>query len=110
MRATAIVMVVFDHNADVLGRFIPGVPPGSGIDGVDLFFVLSGYLIVGILLKYAAMRDVPFRKRALDFWQRRWLRTLPNYYLFLFINIVLVHFGLANGALNKITWGYALFL
>lgn len=110
MRAAAILLVVFDHNADVLGRFIPGVPPGSGIDGVDLFFVLSGYLIGGILLKYAAMEDVPFRKRALDFWQRRWLRTLPNYYLFLLVNIVLVHFGMAKGVLNSNTWGYAFFL
>lgn len=110
MRAAAILLVVFDHNADVLGRFVPGVPPGSGVDGVDLFFVLSGFLIGGILLRYAAMDDIPLRKRILDFWQRRWLRTLPNYYLFLLINIALVYFGLANGVLNKNTWAYVFFL
>ncbi len=110
MRAAAILLVVFDHNADVLGWFIPGVPAGTGNDGVDLFFVLSGYLIGGILLKYAALDGVPWWRRALDFWQRRWLRTLPNYYLFLALNVVLVGSGLANGLLNHNAWAYAFFL
>ena len=110
MRATAILLVVYWHNADALGRFVPGLPRGPVIDGVDLFFVLSGYLIGGILLKYAAMDGVPLWKRAIDFWQRRWLRTLPNYYLFLIINILLVYSGLGNGLLNHNTWGYFFFL
>lgn len=109
MRAAAILLVVFWHNADVLARFVP-VPSRPVIDGVDLFFVLSGYLIGGILLRYAAMQEVSWRRRLLDFWQRRWLRTLPNYYLFLLINIALVHFGVAHGLLNHNLWGYFLFL
>lgn len=109
MRATAILLVVFWHNADVLARFVP-VPSKLVIDGVDLFFVLSGYLIGGILLRYAAMQEVPWQRLLLDFWQRRWLRTLPNYYLFLVINIALVHFGVAHGLLNHNLWGYFLFL
>jgi peptidoglycan/LPS O-acetylase OafA/YrhL len=110
MRAIAIVLVVFDHNIDALGRFVPGMPKGAGIDGVDLFFVLSGYLIGGILLKYAAMDGVPLWKRALDFWQRRWLRTLPNYYLFLLLNMLMVYCGIGYGLLNHNTWGYFFFL
>lgn len=110
MRAAAILLVVYWHNADVLSWFLPAVPRLPVIDGVDLFFVLSGYLIGDILLRYAAMDQLPWRHRLFDFWQRRWLRTLPNYYLFLAINIALVHYGLANGLLNHNTWGYAFFL
>lgn len=110
MRAMAILLVVFSHNADSLRYWLHTTPASSGIDGVDLFFVLSGFLIGGILLKYAAMDGVPASRRLLDFWQRRWLRTLPNYYLFLALNIVLVFTGVSHGLLNHNTWGYAFFL
>jgi len=110
MRATAIVLVVFWHSADVLRAAVPGIVLPPHVDGVDLFFVLSGYLIGGILLRYATMDAVPWHRRLLDFWQRRWLRTLPNYYLFLAINVVLVLAGMNGGLINHNTWAYALFL
>lgn len=55
-----------------------------GVTGVELFFVLSGFLIGRQLL------NVSEGKQGIkNFWARRWFRTLPNYYLFLFINFVL---------------------
>lgn len=110
MRATAIVLVVFWHSADVLRTAVHGIVLPPHVDGVDLFFVLSGYLIGGILLRYATMEAVPWHRRLLDFWQRRWLRTLPNYYLFLAINVALVLAGMNGGVINHNTWAYALFL
>ncbi|MBK9147051.1 MAG: acyltransferase [Flavobacteriales bacterium] len=110
MRATAILLVVFWHSADVLRAAVPGIALPPHIDGVDLFFVLSGYLIGGILLRYAAMDGAPWHLRLLDFWQRRWLRTLPNYYLFLAVNIALVLAGFSGGIINHNTWIYAVFL
>ncbi|MBK7946668.1 MAG: acyltransferase [Flavobacteriales bacterium] len=56
------------------------------------------------------MNAVPWHRRLLDFWLRRWLRTLPNYYLFLAVNIALVLGGIASGVVNRNTWAYALFL
>ncbi len=110
MRAVAISLVVLSHADDLWAAWFPHDPGLSRVDGVDLFFVLSGYLIGGILLRYTTLEGVPWYRRLLDFWQRRWLRTLPNYYLFLVINIALVHFGLAMGLLNHNTLAYFVFL
>ncbi len=110
LRALAIVLVVLVHCSPwQLGR-IDGIGWLFRIDGVDLFFVLSGYLVGGLLLKAADRPDMAWRFRLLDFWQRRWLRTLPDYYVFLIINILLVAAGLAPGMLSHATPAYAVFM
>jgi peptidoglycan/LPS O-acetylase OafA/YrhL len=85
LRALAILLVLGAHATFM---FLPlthdlGAWWMLGQLGVELFFVLSGFLIGAILVKQAeAVRFGVGR-----FWARRWLRTLPNYYLFLAINI-----------------------
>ncbi len=53
-------------------------------DGVTVFFVLSGFLIGGILIKQLEHHQASF-SLLLDFWVRRWFRTLPTYFLILTI-------------------------
>lgn len=48
-----------------------------GAYGVDLFFVLSGYLIGGI---YCRQRQRDGRVALFRFWGRRWMRTMPPYF------------------------------
>jgi len=110
MRAAAILLVLYGHSYDAVIDFWLKPLPTPRLDGVDLFFVLSGYLVGGLLLKQGAREGIAPWRLALDFWQRRWLRTLPNYYLFLVLNIVLVLAGITNGVVNRNTWAYAFFL
>ena len=59
-----------------------------GVLGVELFFVLSGFLIGNILIKTFISDD--FSPVSIsNFWIRRWFRTLPLYWLILTANIVL---------------------
>jgi peptidoglycan/LPS O-acetylase OafA/YrhL len=89
LRAIAIAMVLLSHyNGFVAQASIFGVIGQAGWAGVDLFFVLSGYLIGNQLLAPAA-RGEPLSLKA--FFARRLLRTLPNYYAVLVIYLLLPH-------------------
>ena len=92
MRAAAILFVVGSHALWVFpeteGAFVRLLRL-CGVMGVEIFFVLSGFLIGRILFRIFTNED--FKPRHLIYFLiRRWFRTLPNYYLVLFVNIVLV--------------------
>ncbi len=58
----------------------------GGYYGIQLFFVLSGLLIGGLLIDLLDRTPQAERKRAfLIFMLRRWLRTLPLYYTWLIV-------------------------
>ncbi len=63
--------------------------------GVELFFVLSGFLIGGILIKIFDNTEFTFAE-VRRFWVRRWFRTLPNYWLILSLNIIIFVFIKGN--------------
>ncbi len=65
---------------------------GLGGLGVELFFVLSGYLITGILLDARAQAEaMGVSKSSIikSFYARRFLRIFPLYYLVIFITYLL---------------------
>ena len=79
LRAIAIVWVMLFHSVYVggLGDGF-GALERSGWMGVDLFFVLSGYLIGSQVLK--SLRDTG-RIDAVDFYRRRAVRILPAFFV-----------------------------
>jgi peptidoglycan/LPS O-acetylase OafA/YrhL len=81
LRAIAIIIVLIYHYKVVVSRDnIFGFMSQLGWTGVDLFFVLSGYLIGNqILSAFAKGQDFSLKL----FYIRRFLRTLPNYYFVL---------------------------
>ena len=109
MRAIAIIFVVQAH-AIVLEKANTNFPWIKLIDGVELFFVLSGFLIGGILLKLFHGTDSFGIKTISNFWVRRWFRTLPNYYLVLILNIIVVYLGLIKEDFSQFNWKFFLFI
>lgn len=89
LRGLAIIGVVVVHtlnSAPFATRldFAVGTIASLGWMGVDLFFVLSGFLITGILIDQRERPDY-FR----TFFWRRVLRILPAYVVFLCVALVI---------------------
>jgi peptidoglycan/LPS O-acetylase OafA/YrhL len=78
------------------------------LDGVAFFFVLSGFLIGGILLRQMIKEPFTFQK-ARDFLIRRWFRTLPNYFVILIFLIIFTYF-FDTLKYKGFDWTYFLFL
>ena len=92
VRGVAILLVIVYHYAalvktdgTLVERSLYRVT-GVGWAGVDLFFVLSGFLITSILYDSKARAQYYFR----NFYVRRALRIFPIYYVFLVALIVVI--------------------
>ncbi len=77
LRGVAILLVMVHRFWPRTGVGVAADAAGAGWIGVDLFFVISGFLITGILLD---TRGEPGFFR--NFYARRVLRIFPLYYLF----------------------------
>jgi len=81
-RAVAILLVLFDHAVSL--TFRPYDWTRIGAHGVEIFFVLSGYLITGKLLEDSSLRK---------FYTRRAFRILPVLLVYLAV-VCMLGFGL----------------
>ena len=110
VRAIAICTVIhhhgyfyFDHLVERQIWHLPVL-----IDGVSLFFVLSGFLIGRILFRAMAEGRLRTMNHLLRFWERRWWRTLPSYFLMLAILVTV--WLIAGRELPDTLWQYVFFL
>ncbi len=97
LRALAVLLVMFRHGAEAPASFPESVrePLNAllrcGWIGVDLFFVLSGFLISGLLFS-------EFRKRGEinvgRFLIRRGFKIYPPFFFFLFVSVLVQYFWL----------------
>jgi peptidoglycan/LPS O-acetylase OafA/YrhL len=114
IRGIAILLVLVHHFT----LFDPITSVGAwlgfvallGWSGVDLFFVLSGFLITGILID-ARTSDRYF----ISFYARRTLRIFPLYYLVVFLCFVVLPYfprwhELLVGHANLPEWPYWTYL
>ena len=108
LRGMAVLLVMIDHfsfgfltrRLGAIGHFLE-----AGWIGVDLFFVLSGYLITRGLAR-ATDRSVGARLKL--FWMRRVLRIFPLYYI---VTLVGAGLCLAYGAHEQMPdWTFWVYL
>lgn len=109
LRSIAIISVLVLHQTQaiystpewikIIGRY--------GWSGVDIFFVLSGFLIGSQVFK--ADSNIPFLSALKTFWIKRWYRTLPLYFVvlvfYLFIKPTILQFPFQGNS-----WTYFFFL
>lgn len=104
LRSCAILLVLMYHykvvvsKADTFGFFSQ-----IGWAGVDLFFVLSGYLIGNQI--FAALQRQEFSLK--NFYIRRFLRTLPSFYVVLALYFLLP--GVMGGSTPPELWRFLSF-
>lgn len=87
LRFIAIIMVLIGHSLIFVPQEYKIKVYGFLLDGVSIFFVLSGFLIGGILIKQLE-KSKPNYAGLVEFWKRRWLRTLPAYLVVLLFLLI----------------------
>lgn len=90
LRVIAIFMVMLLHSNAILPSSVQKIVNYFYMDGVTIFFVLSGFLIGGIFIRDFEKRnnEMSYYKFLKNFITRRWFRTLPNYYFVLTLIIL----------------------
>lgn len=108
IRSLAIMMVLFLHLCEV----VPTMPTfirelsSVGWAGVDIFFVLSGYLIGGQIYKERTSLSIYLKLR--NFWVKRWFRTFPLYFFVLLIYVYIK--PIAGFEFKGDVWKYIFFI
>ncbi|QQR86825.1 MAG: acyltransferase [Flavobacteriales bacterium] len=109
LRAVAIALVMYEHGYFFFDQLVDEELWRAPmlVDGVTLFFTLSGFLIGRILFDLIERGKLSTIGNLLLFWRRRWWRTVPNYLLVLSI-VLFWHWS--NGArIPDHWWSYYLF-
>jgi exopolysaccharide production protein ExoZ len=81
LRGVAAMMIVFCHAFDQL-PWLKAMAPNVGLSGVDLFFVISGFIMVFVTTDAASS--------AWNFFRMRIIRIVPLYWLFNFVTAALI--------------------
>ena len=103
LRAVAALLVVYEHSMDVLVNY--GVSwqqnfyhlNGFGCIGVDLFFVISGFIITYVASKYRGFDE------GMQFLEKRFWRINPIYYIatIFCLIVALIPLALSNKSISS---------
>ncbi len=108
MRSLAILLVLGAHSFHIVARHVsPTLAHIFLPDGVDLFFVLSGFLVGSIWIKNVDRGEANLAT-FFSFYKRRWFRTVPSYWIIIFV-LAVGRIVLSKGKLD-FPWPYFLFL
>lgn len=108
IRAVAVLAVMASHWVTIRNPFVSRLLHYGGPVGVDIFFVLSGFLITWILFTNKKEIEGSISNKAnvlRNFYIRRTLRIFPIYYL---VIIILLFFSKSSG--TQLASSYPYFL
>lgn len=89
LRCLSILGVIWQHTGGQFGGPWTNRLPGRGYMGVELFFVISGFLITTLLLRE---KDSYGEVSLKNFYARRTLRIFPLYFTVLALYVVIIYF------------------
>lgn len=103
LRGIAALLVVYEHSMEVQIRYGSSLQQdfyfldNFGCIGVDLFFVISGFIITYVANKYQGIDD------GLRFLEKRFYRVNPIYYIasLIFMGIIFIYLKGNNTPLSK---------
>jgi peptidoglycan/LPS O-acetylase OafA/YrhL len=109
LRAISIIIVILSHlilNKHIPFHFLTDIKLlmpltllfTDGGFGVNVFFIISGFLITSLLLKEEFKGEISLKK----FYLRRTIRIFPAYYFLLFIYFILYLFNYIE--IGKTSW------
>jgi exopolysaccharide production protein ExoZ len=90
LRAIAVFLVAWLHGGQMLGDWRVAELPHFGAFGIDIFFVISGFIMSSVLLR---TKQAPGAGATWGFLKRRLIRIFPIYWVF----AVLESFRLLHG-------------
>jgi len=101
VRALAVATVLVGHFVPI--KWAQEIVSYGDI-GVVVFFVLSGYLITGILLRLRAQTGLEFSAKIRLFYVRRVLRIFPIYYLTILVLFVVGYLPVCDNIIRLLTY------
>lgn len=110
-RSIAYISVFIGHSLDIFRRTAPSLSKIFFLfkDAVEIFFVVSGFLIGIRFLASISADGVVTKNSILGFYKKRWFKTLPSYYLVLLAHIFIGLFFYPD-LLKDFNWRFFFFL
>jgi exopolysaccharide production protein ExoZ len=90
LRAVAVIIIAWLHGGEKLARYGGRRLPDLGVFGVDIFFVISGFILSSVVMRERRQPGIPVMA---DFFQRRLLRIYPIYWIFALLAIARLAFS-----------------
>jgi exopolysaccharide production protein ExoZ len=89
LRAVAVLLVAWLHSSEWLYPFSGKALPNFGVYGIDIFFVISGFIVSSVVLRNTGQPGAP---AMWTFLLRRLVRIFPIYWVVALLRVVrLVH-------------------
>lgn len=110
LRSLCLFLVVLQHSFLMTDLFFPQfrILWVVSHSALDLFFILSGFLIGGIIEKKYRENNVITLKDIFRFYKRRWFKTVPMYFLVIVICLVLSNLDIYYA--KDFSWKFIVFL